>query len=274
VKIVKIILAISAISAVLFVLTACSGGTNADNTTKPGGAPAPQTETPDNGKENSVADVVYIFPITAENNPDIWATYTTKEQMLNAVQIPDDVLNELTTKGLIKTCFQYPLFGDMLAFDSYQQGFDICCSGFNGLRELYGRDDTPIILLQTYENIDWKTQNENDEYSSLRFDYITMMLAQYSIIDRLTDGERDYLLDICAATNKQIDEEGLRDHYDTNMLSLIEFRIYMRTTPAFAELANKRASLKHFVETGRWPYWMMEDGELIDIFEDINKLFQ
>jgi len=270
-----------AILAMLFVLTACSNNANSGNSTTQDDASATVLPTqtiepsskPDNNNETSIVDGMYIFPITAENNPDIWTSYTTKEQMLNAVQIPDDILHELTAVGLIKTCFQYPLFADMLAFDSYQQGFDIVCTGFNGLRELYSRADTPNILIQTYENINWKTQSESDEYSPSRFYYVTMMLAQYSIIDQLTDDERNYLLDICATVSKQIDA-GLRDYYDTNMLSLIEFRIYMRTTPSFVELVNERASLKHFVETGRWPYWMMEEGEFIDIFEEINKLFQ
>ena len=69
-----------------------------------------------------------------------WAAFTTKKEKVDACQIPDGVLNSLTTKELVEICLNYPLFGDIMFYDNLQDGFrNNVAISFNGIRELLRR---------------------------------------------------------------------------------------------------------------------------------------
>ena len=76
----------------------------------------------------------YDYPVKP-GTPE-WKALTSHSQMQEVCQIPADVLENMPTKALVQTCLDYPLYGDMLAYDNTQEGFDQVTAGFNGLRLL------------------------------------------------------------------------------------------------------------------------------------------
>jgi hypothetical protein len=112
--------------------------------------------------------------------------------MLAACQIPDHVLNSISTSGLVDTVLNYPLFSVVLAYDSVQQGFDKVFSKFNGLQELFKRKDAGTELLARYHvadplavREDWTLQEKGDHYFAIMD--LELMLSQDTIIASLPE---------------------------------------------------------------------------------------
>ena len=88
-----------------------------------------------------------VMPGTKE-----WEKLTTHQQMLDACQIPAEVLSYLSTEDLTRICLRYPLLGDIFAFNTLDDGLDQLFDHFNGIRELF-KEDPSIELLKQYSSM-------------------------------------------------------------------------------------------------------------------------
>jgi hypothetical protein len=84
-----------------------------------------------------------------------WAAFTTHDQMIEAIRIPEEVLNSLTTVELVELCLSYPLYGDMFAYNTLQEGFlSNVAVNSNGIQELFRRQDNAKCLLDVLKSND------------------------------------------------------------------------------------------------------------------------
>jgi hypothetical protein len=121
-----------------------------------------------------------------------WKAFTTHDEMLKACQIPEDILKNMSTKGLVETVLEYPLYGDMMAYDSIQQGFEAVASQFNGLSELLNRKDAGTELLAIYSKmnpLDIKENWGDIQKGAYGFSIasVEILLAQNKILDNLNE---------------------------------------------------------------------------------------
>lgn len=137
-------------------------------------------------------DTPYKFPIKP-GTPQ-WAEFESHQDMIKACRIPNTILKEMTTKALIMTCINYPLFGDIFAYHDYQMGFKNMASAFNGLQELLKRKDLVPEVIQVYDNMDDLGPESNNVDNKWRFMYMEMLLAQKQVIDNLDDHQWKKLL--------------------------------------------------------------------------------
>lgn len=113
--------------------------------------------------------------------------------MLKVCQIPEDILQKMSTPGLVETVLSYPLYGDMLVLSSkletgMEEGFSAMSSRFNGFAELYARKDAGGVLLARYRAMDpGAVENVFD------FVFIEMLLSQKPILEGLTVQQRQKL---------------------------------------------------------------------------------
>src|SRR4051812_33737550 len=96
-------------------------------------------------QERQVAADAFKFPITP-GMPE-WRQLNSHAEMVAKSQVPEHKLRAMSTDGLINTVLSYPLLGDMLAFNSIQEGFDTVARNFNGLHALLERPDAGESLL-------------------------------------------------------------------------------------------------------------------------------
>lgn len=145
----------------------------------------------------------YVFPI----RPGMaeWAKFKTHAEMIAACQIPDHILKNISTPGLVETYLNYPLIGDMLVYNSYLQGLEQIISSFNGLQELLKRDDAGMSLLERYKIMDpqreyqkWKERTTLTPYFVsfpgiellLSYDLVLSKIPQHSYISLLQESLR------------------------------------------------------------------------------------
>lgn len=84
---------------------------------------------------------------------DQWKELYTQEEMINACQLPAELLEKLTTEELLKLTEQYPLLGNMYEFGIKTEGLEYLADSFNGLRELLNRDDCVDVVYSEYCNL-------------------------------------------------------------------------------------------------------------------------
>ncbi|GAA2516724.1 hypothetical protein GCM10010201_11800 [Pilimelia columellifera subsp. columellifera] len=91
----------------------------------------------------------FAYPLTPGDEG--WERLTTHREMVEATQLPAETARQMSTEALVETVLDYPLFLDVKAFNSDQQGLDRVARRFNGFAELFRRDDAGAVLLPRYE---------------------------------------------------------------------------------------------------------------------------
>lgn len=194
----------------------------------------------------SSADVTYIpatdvyeFPITADKTPDEWKELEDYSEKLAVLQIPEDVLANISTKGLFETCLNYPFIINILMFNSYQDAFDSLLR-FNGLQELMKRPDAGSIILSYYKSIDFNNLEKYSNIPGCFKIYIEMMLAQDSILSGMEPSERKELLDLAVKKHKK-NASSLTDIWIGRILRIEskKFQKYLKQNPKVEEFIDR-----------------------------------
>jgi hypothetical protein len=148
---------------------------------------------------NYSIDQPYTYPI--EPGTNAWAETGNHAARVQACQIPEDILGNMTTEALLETVLAYPHLLDMYAYDNTQYGFKRVTAGFNGLQELLDRKDAGSATLAKYRSMDpagiqesW-TNIEKGEYL-FSFACIEILLAQDSVLRNFTESELKELLSV------------------------------------------------------------------------------
>jgi hypothetical protein len=160
----------------------------------------------------------YVFPAQEE-----WVEIEPQERYA-ALQIPENILKEMSTSGLAETCINYPLLGNMAFYDSLEIGFERIQNRFNGLQELFVRSDVADILVAIFVSMDLNKLNQYGEYPTLKFHYVCIMLYQEPVINVLTGEQKKELLKAISEKRKLINSK-YNDHYSLFNLEVLEQRI-------------------------------------------------
>lgn len=190
---------------------------------------------------------------------------SSSQEMINACQIPTYVLSNISTARLADLCLNYPLLGDILLANNYQEGFDKLSEIFNGFQELFKRQDAGFALLNIYErfNLDSFNQKKATEVKNVFLDMcIDVVMAQPVFLENLT-----------------LDEERRLMHESLNKLKIqkrIGNSLYrQKTTAALLSilLTRNNAALKEYDQFGNdkflllTNYFILEDESVIEKIE-------
>jgi len=199
----------------------------------------------------------YHYPVTPGSAE--WKAFTSHDQMLQASQVPASTLKKMSTEGLVVTVMNYPLYGEMLVYNTPQQGFDAVKSRFNGLQQLLRRDDAGVELLASYCKMDPLAVDESwgdaqkGKYSFV-FTHIETMLAQDAILVKLTKSQLQELL---AVSLEKYDEKQQHEIYGggslTSTLWVMGKALQKAGDPSFTEQVQQNTRLQRFLADGFFP---------------------
>jgi len=150
--------------------------------------------------------VSYQYPV--KGGTEEWEKLNSHAEMLDVVQIPETILKKMTTAELVETVLNYPLYGDMYAYDTFQQGIESIIIQFNGLSELLKRDDAGTVLLAKYkekkplEVINFTTDIEKGNFS-MNLGFLETILSQDKIISGLNKAQKEDLLKVAKQKKQQ-----------------------------------------------------------------------
>ena len=104
----------------------------------------------------STAPLPWDYP--AKPGTEEWNQLKSHQEKIDACQIPGGILLSLSTENLTRICVQYPLLYDIFAFSFFPTGGEILFDDFNGIRELFKRENASKELLKHYN---YMTSNLN-----------------------------------------------------------------------------------------------------------------
>ena len=70
-----------------------------------------------------------------------WKKYKEESHRIEAMQIPEEIINKMDAKEFAHTIVNFPLFGYYSAFNTPQEGFNIMFSRFNIFKKLCERNN-------------------------------------------------------------------------------------------------------------------------------------
>jgi len=137
-------------------------------------------------------DYIYDFPVNPAT-PE-WENLKTEAERFDAMQIPFDLLKSMSTENLIITCINYPAFGHYTAFNNIQDGINRTIINFNGLQELYIRQDAPSKMVSIYSKLGASNVDIKTDFWWMRFCFFELLLAKKEIINKLNEDEKIHLI--------------------------------------------------------------------------------
>ncbi len=195
----------------------------------------------------------YYFPVRP--GMDEWGDLTTSRQIDSVLTIPDSILADISTKGLVQTCMNYPRMIDLFSsYDfNFQESFNILFSGFNGLQELYNRKDCAQALTDYYSVMSPECKKNNwsevFENPSFLFAWIEIIISQWEIIDAINEDQKTSLCS-AALTNYQKKESLSFSIFSQKTSLLISGRIMLTSNfEPFLKSYNSNVSIKDFIDT-------------------------
>ena len=120
-----------------------------------------------------------------------WRQFTTGRQMWEACQIPQNILETLSTEELAEICFDFPLYFNYTAFDNERLGINYVINNFNGLKELSKRNDGAKELVNIYKRCPVSPRDEN--FAIFKPSYLELLLSNDAFIKQLDDRMYDEL---------------------------------------------------------------------------------
>ncbi|MDL2227436.1 hypothetical protein LJC30_00920 [Odoribacter sp. OttesenSCG-928-L07] len=201
-----------------------------------------------------------LFPGTEE-----WKALPIDIDRYALLQLPEDTLYAISTYRLLETCLYYPMMIDIFGFDNQIIAFGLLRNYFNGLNELFCREDIVYCLLSYYFNrIPDRITTLNNSYDrgkySLDFIILEIMIYQPEIVSQLNNSQTTLLIkDVLQKLNHY---SSLKQYFGQMSIS-IPINVLGQILIKNGTLTNAsiRTDLTEFLKTGylRYP----EDYEFV-----------
>lgn len=165
-------------------------------------------------KKISASDAAEFYE-TVVSQPN-WKNTGSRVERGEMVQLPENMLSELSTDDLIEAVLDYPFFVDVYAFNDVHTAVDIMYDSFNGLRELTSRLDLVPALMEKYRAEPVAEKNSGDDI--FRLDNIEILLSQDFVTDKLSDDNITELSELILDKREQKAKSELYGEFSVNLI--------------------------------------------------------
>ena len=144
----------------------------------------------------------------------------TVAQRWQAVNIPEDKLDQMTTNDLIEHCVNFDFMWDIFNHANYGVGLNVVIENHNGLRELLNRSDAGELILDLYNKIDLNEVKEIKESAGRgefvgQIFFLELFLSSSSILNQFQGNEKILIGSILKTydTCLEINKGSEKDYY-------------------------------------------------------------
>jgi len=145
---------------------------------------------PKDCEELKAQGIVDSFPYPIRPGSPEWENLSNQEEKYQAVNIPDNILQNMCTHGLVYTCVYCPLFWNLTAANDIRTGFLSLSDNINSFTELINRYDAGIELFEYYKTL-LDTTLHNISLASLQIQiyHTEIFFAQQEFLVKLNTNE-------------------------------------------------------------------------------------
>lgn len=210
----------------------------------------------------------YRYPVLPRTSQ--WP-YGNHQDMVDICQLPDGVLEQMSTEELLQTVLLYPLLGDINAYDESKFGFNMIKETFPGLKELCRRSDRMECLLQWIEtHREWflAKSEEEDEYLDYLFNlpkrnFMLLVNSEDFVRGGLPDGE-DSLLDIINGILSNESERSVQESREIYPVSYLGFNDF--TYVSSQNVNTPRGGTMQGITYDAKENWIFSDNNIYIVF--------
>jgi hypothetical protein len=214
------------------------------------GAPGPGRA----GANRARMSDAYAYPVRPGSAE--WKALRTHDEMVQVTQVEESLLASMSDEGLVQTVLSYPLFGDVLAYNSPQQGFDAIRSNFGGLRALLEREGAAEVLLRRYQATDAADVPavlglEEQGRRARDLANLELLLAQPEILAGMNDALLDeLLLETLVKREQKLKRSEVYGFAGLESTAFTAIRALERAQPGPATPNKASQNMNTFLETG------------------------
>jgi hypothetical protein len=206
-------------------------------------------------------DLIWDYP--KKPGTDEWLTLKSSREILEACQIPEEILHKLSTQELAYLCINNPILGEMLLASNLQEGFEGLSKTINGFQELKLREDAGSELLEFYLKFDldsFRIKRTKRETTNLFLDMcFDIVMAQPVFLEKLTPQQEKIL--IKEAFNKLVNRQQAGEtFYHQKTTIVILSRLLYKYNISLKE-ADQYGNDKYLLLNN---YYILEDEQIIE----------
>ena len=151
----------------------------------------------------SESNLAISFYKTVMNDPS-WRENENRAERGKMLQLPEYMLKKMTTDELIEAVLNYPFFTDIYAFDNIEDGIDVMFEDFNGIKELFKRDNAAKEILKAYQREPVIKDEKNIIYDDIfRLNNLEILLLNEDVIPEMNDRQLSDLYNTISDKHKQ-----------------------------------------------------------------------
>ena len=203
---------------------------------------------------NTVSNNAYDYPLRP--GMEGWRSLAGYTAMVSACQIPQNTIEHMSTMALVASILDYPLMMDFWVHNLPQEGFDVIMGEFNGLQELFKRDDAGTALLEQYASMDLAAIDANWP-DSQKVDYCfkintaEMIMSQPCILSTMDQDEMHSIVNEAISKVEAKSASALCSKWDTQASAwLIGRTLEQADYTPFVESIAQDNNVRYFLTTG------------------------
>ncbi|GHV08095.1 hypothetical protein FACS1894160_1800 [Bacteroidia bacterium] len=179
-----------------------------------------------------------------------WAQFKTVREMVNACQVPEDILKTMSTQAVIQAIWEYPFLFDILHRFEYQSDFEGTFLQNNAYNELIKRTDAGTALLERLLALD--PANSDVRYEPKALEILT---SQAVFLSQLDDDAKKKLIEV-TLKNDELRQKNveLTNLFRATAWLLIGKTLVSTNYTPFIEYMNKDEQLRLFLESQSYVY--------------------
>lgn len=105
---------------------------------------------PKDCEELKTQGIIDSFPYPVRPGSEEWKKFTSHQQMVDAVTVPEKILGNMCTRGLVYTCVYCPLFMNLMVCNHIPLCYEMLKDQINSYDELAKREDAGTELMDLY----------------------------------------------------------------------------------------------------------------------------
>ena len=139
----------------------------------------------------------YNFIIKPGTNE--WSMLSSETQRIEALQIPEQILLNMTDEAYVETLINFPLYGYFTAFANTRIGFDVMLTRFNIFDAMCQKKNIGSLLLNAYADAsmsgfnNYKTKYKSELWT-IKLNYVEILLSNEEVINSMSQKDKIRLL--------------------------------------------------------------------------------
>ncbi|MBW1613991.1 MAG: hypothetical protein JRJ57_08480 [Deltaproteobacteria bacterium] len=160
-----------------------------------------------------------------------WAILKTDTEKFNACQIPENIIDTISTADLLGLCIDFPLFHRIILYDNMLHGMDALTEKFNGFAELSKRNNLDKTLIERYRRL--QIPKDFDSISDTEIKRIVaeawrleIILVRFGLSDSCSP---EYIKDYVAESHEKYVTKRNNPHIFSSFSYVLPFHILAKT---------------------------------------------